>query len=46
MLKWLLKQTGWEGMDWINVVQDRQLVSPCEHGNAPSVSTKFGKIFG
>jgi hypothetical protein len=28
-----LQEVGWGGMDWINLVQDRQLVGTCECGN-------------
>jgi hypothetical protein len=28
-----LRETGWGGMDWINLAQDK---GSCEHGNEPS----------
>jgi hypothetical protein len=29
-----LKEIGWDGVDWIDLAQDRdQVEGPCEHGN-------------
>jgi hypothetical protein len=36
-----LKETGWEGMDWIVLAQDRdKVVSSCECGNGTSCFIK------
>jgi hypothetical protein len=24
MLKWILREIGWDGVDWINLAQDRE----------------------
>jgi hypothetical protein len=29
-----LREIGWDGMDWIDLAQDR--LGSCEHGNEPS----------
>jgi hypothetical protein len=40
-----LTEVGWEGVDWMNVAQDRdQVVGPCEHGNETSGSIKGGEF--
>jgi len=31
-----LTETGWEGVDWMHLTQDRD--RSCEHGNEPSDS--------
>jgi hypothetical protein len=37
-IKMDLRETGWDGMDWIDLAQDRDLVEgSCEHGNEPSL---------
>jgi hypothetical protein len=25
ILKWILRETGWDGVDWIDLAQDREL---------------------
>jgi hypothetical protein len=37
-----LREIGWDGMDWINLAQDRDQWS--EHGNEPSGSIKCREI--
>jgi hypothetical protein len=37
-IKMDLREIGWDGMDWIDLAQDRE--SSSEHGNEPSVSIK------
>jgi len=40
-----LMDTGWEAVDWIHMVKDRdQWGGSCKHGNEPSRSTKGGKF--
>jgi hypothetical protein len=40
-----LREIGWDGMDWIDLAQDRdQWRAPCEHGNEPSGSIKCWEI--
>jgi hypothetical protein len=34
---------GWDGMDWINLAQDRDQCS-CEHGDEPSGSLKCWEV--
>jgi hypothetical protein len=42
ILKWNLKEIGWEGVDRIHLAQDRDPVAgSCEHGHEPSSSTKL-----
>jgi hypothetical protein len=45
LLKWVLRKVGWGGMDWINMVQDRDqwraLVNMVMN---PWVSEKVGKF--
>jgi len=36
-----LRETGWEGVDWIHLAPDRD---HCLAGNEPSVSIKGGKF--
>jgi hypothetical protein len=39
-----LKEIGWDGMDWIELAQDRdQWRAVCEHGDEPS---GFLKLLG
>jgi hypothetical protein len=36
-----LREIGWDGMDWIDLAQDREPVEgSCEHGDEPSGSLK------
>jgi len=35
ILKWILKETGWKDVEWINVVQDDKVAGCCECGNEP-----------
>jgi len=38
-----LQEVGWEGMDWINLAQDKgQVAGNCKCGNEPSGSIKCG----
>jgi hypothetical protein len=40
-----LWERGWDGVNWIQVAQDRKPVAgPCEHGNEPSGSIKGGGL--
>jgi hypothetical protein len=40
-----LQEVRCEGMDWIVLVQDRDIVAgTCEYGNEPSGSIKYGKF--
>jgi hypothetical protein len=40
-----LRETGWGGMDWIDLAQDRdQWKGSCEHGNEPSCSIKCSEV--
>jgi hypothetical protein len=40
-----LRETGWAGMNWINLAQDRgQWRALCEHGNEPSSSIKCWEV--
>jgi hypothetical protein len=41
-----LKETVWEGVDWIHVAQDTGQFDSCEHGNEPSGSIKGGEFRG
>jgi hypothetical protein len=43
ILKWTIK--NWDGgMDWIDLVQDRQVAGSCECGNEPSDTIKCGEF--
>jgi hypothetical protein len=42
-IKMDLIETGYEGMDWIQLAQHR-VVGSCEHGNAHSASINSGKF--
>jgi hypothetical protein len=45
-IKMDLGEIGWDGMDWIELAQDRDPVEgSCEHGDEPSGSLKFLGIF-
>jgi hypothetical protein len=35
-IKMDLREIGWDGMDWIDLTQDRAVEASCEHGNEPS----------
>jgi hypothetical protein len=39
-----LRETGWGGMDWIHLSQNRDVLGPCEHGNEPLDSIKCLEI--
>ena len=39
-----LQEVGCEGMDWIELAQDRDMVGSCECGNEPSGSIKCGEF--
>jgi hypothetical protein len=41
-IKMDLREIGWDGMDWIELAQDR---GSCEHGDEPSGSLKLLAIF-
>jgi hypothetical protein len=40
-IKMHLREIGWGGMDWIDLVQDRDVEGSCEHGIEPSGSVKY-----
>jgi hypothetical protein len=41
----LVREIGWDGMDWIDLAQDRDPVEgSCEHGNEPSGSIKCWEV--
>jgi hypothetical protein len=41
VLKWILKERRWEGVDWIHLTEDRsQCGGCCEYGDEPSGSIK------
>jgi hypothetical protein len=40
-----LREKGWDGMDWIDLAQDRGPVEgSCEHGNETSGSIKYWEV--
>jgi hypothetical protein len=39
-----LKEIGWDGMDWIDLAQDRELEGSCEHGNESLGSIKCWEV--
>jgi hypothetical protein len=44
-IKMDLREIGWDGMDWINLAQDRdQWEGSCEHGNEPSGYIKYWEV--
>jgi hypothetical protein len=44
-MKMYLREIGWDGMDWINLAQDRgQWEGSCGHGNEPLGSIKYWEI--
>jgi hypothetical protein len=42
--KIVLKEKGWDGLEWTDVTQDRDKWPVCKHGDKPSVSIKCGEI--
>jgi hypothetical protein len=36
-IKMGIREIGWNGMDWMNLAQDRTVEGSCEHGNEPRV---------
>ena len=45
ILRWIFKEVGCGGMDWIELAQDRrQVAGTCECGNEPPGSIKFGEF--
>jgi hypothetical protein len=41
-----LRETGWEGVDWMHLAPDRETVAgSCEHSNEPSDFIKDGEFF-
>jgi hypothetical protein len=43
-IKMEFQEVGCEGMDWIDVVQDRDVAGSCEYGNEPPGSKKCGEF--
>jgi hypothetical protein len=44
-IKMDLREIGWDGMDWIDLAQDKGPVDgSCEHGNEPSGSVKCWEV--
>jgi hypothetical protein len=40
-----LREIGWNGIDWIDLAQDRETEEgSCEHGNEPSGSIKWWEL--
>jgi hypothetical protein len=39
-----LWEVEWEGVDWMQLAQDRNQWRACEHGNEPSDSIKGGEF--
>jgi hypothetical protein len=39
-IKMDLREIGWDGVDWIDMAQDRDQEGSCEHGIEPSGSIK------
>jgi hypothetical protein len=44
ILEWILKETGWKDVEWVNVVQDNEVAGCCECGNETSGSIKCGEF--
>jgi hypothetical protein len=40
-IKMDLREIGWDGLDWIELAQDRSVEGSCEHGFEPSGSLKL-----
>ena len=38
------QEIGWDGVDWIDLVRDRDKRQGPENGNKPSCSIKYGKF--
>ena len=43
-IKMDLQEVGCEGMDWIKLAQDRDVMATCECSNEPSGSIKCGEF--
>jgi hypothetical protein len=43
-IKMDLKEVGCEGVDWIDLAQDRDFGGTCECGNEPSGSIRWGEF--
>jgi hypothetical protein len=43
-IKMDLSEVGWDGMDWIDLAQERLEEASCEHGNGPSGSIKCWEV--
>jgi hypothetical protein len=43
-IKMDLQEIGCEGMEWIELAEDRQVVGTCKCGNEPSGSIKCGEF--
>jgi hypothetical protein len=43
-IKMDLREVGWDGVDWIDLAQDRDPWGSCEHGNEPAVSIKCREV--
>jgi hypothetical protein len=45
-IKMDLRETGWDGMDWIDLARDREQLreGSCKHGNEHSVSIKCWEV--
>jgi hypothetical protein len=41
-----LREIGWDGMDWIELAQNRAVEGSCERGNEPSGSIKCWEVLG
>jgi hypothetical protein len=40
----ITRMIGWDGMDWIDLAQDRDQWRTCEHGDEPSGSLKCWEV--
>jgi hypothetical protein len=38
------RETGWDGVDWVDVAEDRDQLRTLKHGNEPSGSIKCWEI--
>jgi hypothetical protein len=43
-IKMNLREIGWDGVDWMDIAQDRHLDGSCEHGIEPPGSQNAGKF--